>query len=51
MTSCLRDSAQETLPHAVVDTLPDVSRHMIPFSRPQTPNKKLTEFFTGPTLD
>lgn len=34
-----------TLPHAVVDTLPDVSHHMIPFTRPGTLNHKLAEFF------
>ncbi|MFF4763793.1 alpha/beta fold hydrolase [Streptomyces sp. NPDC001292] len=38
--------ASRTLPHAIVDTLPDVSHHMIPFTRPETLNTKLTEFFT-----
>lgn len=39
------DRASRTLPHAVVDTLPDVSHHMIPFTRPEALNEKLTAFF------
>jgi pimeloyl-ACP methyl ester carboxylesterase len=41
------ERASRTLPHAIVDTLPEVSHHMIPFTRPETLNKKLTEFFTS----
>lgn len=40
------ERASRTLPRAVVETLPDVSHHMIPFTQPETLNKKLTEFFT-----
>jgi pimeloyl-ACP methyl ester carboxylesterase len=38
--------ASRALPHVVVDTLPDVSHHMIPFMRPEMLNAKLTEFFS-----
>lgn len=41
------ERVSRTLPHAVVDVLPDVSHHMIPFMRPERLNEKLTEFFTG----
>lgn len=41
------ERASSTLPHAVVDTLPDVSHHMLPFARPEALNKRLTEFFAG----
>ncbi len=37
--------ASRTLPHGIVDTLLGVSHHMIPFTRPEMLNKKLTEFF------
>lgn len=40
------ERASRTLPHAVIDMLPDVSHHMIPFTRPEALNKRLTEFFT-----
>ena len=39
------ERASSTLPRAVVDTLPGVSHHMIPFAQPQTLNDKLIEFF------
>jgi pimeloyl-ACP methyl ester carboxylesterase len=38
--------ASRALPHVTIDTLPDVSHHMIPFTRPERLNEKLTEFFT-----
>ena len=38
--------ARRTLPHVTVETLPGVSHHMIPFTRPETLNRHLTEFFT-----
>ena len=37
--------ASRALPHVAVETLPDVSHHMIPFTRPETLNRRLTEFF------
>ena len=37
--------ARRTLPRVTVDTLPEVSHHMIPFMRPQTLNSRLDEFF------
>lgn len=37
--------ATSTLPHAVVDTLPGLSHHMLPFTRPATLNRRLAEFF------
>jgi pimeloyl-ACP methyl ester carboxylesterase len=37
--------ASRTLPRVVIDTLPGVSHHMIPFMRPQTLNEKLAKFF------
>lgn len=39
------ERARRTLAHAAVDTLPDVSHHMLPFTRPEALNKKLTDFF------
>lgn len=41
------ERASRTLPHVTVDTLPDVSHHMIPFAHPETLNEKLTAFFTN----
>lgn len=41
------ERASRTLPHAVIDTLPEVSHHMIPFTRPETLNEKLTAFFAA----
>lgn len=40
------ERAGRTLSHAVIDTLPDLSHHMLPFTRPETLNRKLAEFFT-----
>lgn len=37
--------AGRALPHVTVETLHDVSHHMIPFMRPEQLNRKLTEFF------
>lgn len=39
------ERARRALPHVTVATLPDVSHHMLPFTRPQMLNEKLTEFF------
>jgi pimeloyl-ACP methyl ester carboxylesterase len=39
------ERASRTLTNVVVDSLPDVSHHMIPFMQPETLNKKLVEFF------
>lgn len=39
--------ASKTLPNVTIDTLPDVSHHMLPFAQPETLNKKLTEFLTN----
>ena len=39
------DRATRALPHATVRTLPDVSHHMLPFTRPERLNRELTEFF------
>jgi pimeloyl-ACP methyl ester carboxylesterase len=39
------DGARSALPNAVVDTLPDVSHHLLPFTHPELLNRRLTEFF------
>jgi pimeloyl-ACP methyl ester carboxylesterase len=39
--------ASRALPHVTVETLPGISHHMIPFMRPETLNRRLSEFFTG----
>lgn len=41
------ERANRTLPQVVVDTLPDVSHHLMPFTHPETLNRRLTEFFSG----
>jgi len=40
----VRDVARRTLPHAVIETLPGVSHHMIPFERPKELNRRLLGF-------
>jgi len=40
----VREAARRTLPHAVIETLPDVSHHMIPFDHPKELNRRLLEF-------
>jgi hypothetical protein len=39
------ERAGRALPHVTVATLPHLSHHMLPFTRPQALNEKLTEFF------
>lgn len=41
------ERASRALPHVAVETLPGISHHMIPFMRPETLNRHLTEFFTN----
>lgn len=45
------DRASRTLSRAVVDTLPDVSHHMIPFTRPEALDEKLTAFFVDAAVN
>jgi pimeloyl-ACP methyl ester carboxylesterase len=40
--------ANETLRRAMVEMLPGLSHHMIPFTRPEPVNGRLAEFFTDP---
>jgi pimeloyl-ACP methyl ester carboxylesterase len=40
----VREAARRTLPHAVIETLPGVSHHMIPFEHPKELNRRLLEF-------
>ena len=40
----VRRTAQRTLPHATIETLPGVSHHMIPFERPEELNRRLLDF-------
>ena len=40
----VREAARRSLPHAVIETLPGVSHHMIPFEHPEAINRRLLEF-------